>query len=436
MTTIYKFKAAFTLNGSAKAPSPAPTCTVVDTSDNLLVNAQPVTTLTNLVGVCLYSYSGADGLDLIGKFVTTDAAVDCMTLYSYTADVITTNVNATISSRSSHSVADIWNALTSGLTTISSIGKLLVDNITASILAVKTKTDNLPTDPADQSAVEAAITAATSPLATSANLATVDTVVDAIKLKTDLIPTDPADQSLVEAAITAATSPLATSVNLAIVDTVVDAIKLKTDLIPTDPADQSAVEAAITAATSPLASALSLGAVDANVSAIKAKTDALPLDPADQSAIEAAIIAATAALATSVDLAVVDTVVDAIKLKTDLIPSDPADQSAVEAAITAAAAAIRGADNDTLKTLSDQIDTIDTNGAGSVLTTITVNDGINPIDGVDVWISTDSAGTNVVARGSTGALGTVAFWLDAGTYYAWKQLAGYDFTNPQSFTVS
>lgn len=260
MTTIYKFKAAFTLNGSAKAPSPAPTCTVVDTSDNLLVNAQPVTTLTNLVGVCLYSYSGADGLDLIGKFVTTDAAVDCMTLYSYTADVITTNVNATISSRSSHSVADIWNALTSGLTTISSIGKLLVDNITASILAVKTKTDNLPTDPADQ--------------------------------------------------------------------------------------------------------------------------------------------------------------------------------SAVEAAITAAAAAIRGADNDTLKTLSDQIDTIDTNGAGSISTTITVNDGINPIDGVDVWISTDSAGTNVVARGSTGALGTVTFWLDAGTYYAWKQLAGYDFTNPQSFTVS
>jgi hypothetical protein len=76
------------------------------------------------------------------------------------------------------------------------------------------------------------------------------------------------------------------------------------------------------------------------------------------------------------------------------------------------------------------------NGSGSTSTTVTVNDGVNPIDGVDVWISTDSAGTNVVARGSTGALGTVVFMLDAGTYYAWKQLAGYDFTNPQSFTVS
>lgn len=46
-----------------------------------------------------------------------------------------------------------------------------------------------PTDPADQSAVEAAITAATSPLATAANLATVagylDTEVAAIKAKTD-----------------------------------------------------------------------------------------------------------------------------------------------------------------------------------------------------------------------------------------------------------
>lgn len=76
------------------------------------------------------------------------------------------------------------------------------------------------------------------------------------------------------------------------------------------------------------------------------------------------------------------------------------------------------------------------NGSGSTSTTVTVDDGVNPIDGVDVWISTDSAGTNVVARGSTGALGTVVFMLDAGTYYAWKQLAGYDFTNPQSFTVS
>lgn len=43
------------------------------------------------------------------------------------------------------------------------------------IPAIKDKTDNLPSDPADQSAVEAAITAAASPLATSVELAAVQT---------------------------------------------------------------------------------------------------------------------------------------------------------------------------------------------------------------------------------------------------------------------
>lgn len=42
--------------------------------------------------------------------------------------------------------------------------------------AIKAKTDNLPTDPADQSAVEAAITAATSPLATAASIAALNDI--------------------------------------------------------------------------------------------------------------------------------------------------------------------------------------------------------------------------------------------------------------------
>lgn len=82
------------------------------------------------------------------------------------------------------------------------------------------------------------------------------------------------------------------------------------------------------------------------------------------------------------------------------------------------------------------IDDLDTLGAGSISWTITVDDGSNPLDGVDVWITTDASGNNLVARGLTNALGQVTFMLDAGTYYAWKQLAGYTFTNPQSFEVS
>jgi hypothetical protein len=77
-----------------------------------------------------------------------------------------------------------------------------------------------------------------------------------------------------------------------------------------------------------------------------------------------------------------------------------------------------------------------TAGSGAVTWAVTVNDGTSPLDGVEVWVTTDSAGSNVVASGSTDALGLVTFYLDAGTYYFWKQLSGYNFTNPESGVVA
>lgn len=79
---------------------------------------------------------------------------------------------------------------------------------------------------------------------------------------------------------------------------------------------------------------------------------------------------------------------------------------------------------------------VQTLGAGSVSTPITINDGVNPLDGVDVWATTDISGSNVVARGSTDALGLVTFMLDPGTYYIWKTLARYSFTNPSTLVVT
>lgn len=84
--------------------------------------------------------------------------------------------------------------------------KTVVDTISTSagaslgsnVSAIKTKTDNLPTDPADASDVAAAITAATSPLATSLALTTVGSNVTSIKAKTDNLPSDPADESTLE----------------------------------------------------------------------------------------------------------------------------------------------------------------------------------------------------------------------------------------------
>lgn len=72
---------------------------------------------------------------------------------------------------------------------------------------------------------------------------------------------------------------------------------------------------------------------------------------------------------------------------------------------------------------------------GANAETYTVTDGVNPLDGVQVWVSTDSAGSNIVASGNTDAFGHVTFYLNNGTYYFWKQLSGYSFTNPETVTV-
>lgn len=77
-----------------------------------------------------------------------------------------------------------------------------------------------------------------------------------------------------------------------------------------------------------------------------------------------------------------------------------------------------------------------TSGSGSVSTTITITVLGNPQDGVDVWVTTDANGDDIVASGITDAFGEVTFLLDPGTYYAWKQLSGYDFTNPETLTVT
>ncbi len=55
---------------------------------------------------------------------------------------------------------------------------------------------------------------------------------------------------------------------------------------------------------------------------------------------------------------IIDTVVDAVKLKTDNLPTDPAAQSVLLLALSGIQTAIQGADSDTLKTISDQIDAI------------------------------------------------------------------------------
>ncbi len=157
------------------------------------------------------------------------------------------------------------------------------------------------------------------------------------------------------------------------------------------------------------------------------------------------------------------------------VTTDSASRTASKADVSALAQT--GADGDTLETLSDQIDGITPSdpaatadavwdelssehviagsfgkfldaavssvsgsaGAGSQSETLTIKDNSgNPISGAEVWVSTDEAGTNVVAGTlNTDDFGQVTFLLDPGTYYLWADDAGHRFSpNPQQIVVS
>jgi len=107
---------------------------------------------------------------------------------------------------------------------------------------------------------------------------------------------------------------------------------------------------------------------------------------------------------------------------------------ALEASLTAMKGA--GWTTETLKAIKDALDA--EVGSGALSCTWTQKDSDeNPMDNVQVWITTDIAGTNVIAGTLiTNASGQVTFMLDAGTYYVWREKAGKNFTNPQTWEVS
>lgn len=257
-------------------------------------------------------------------------------------------------------------------------------------------------------------------------------------------------------------SSLATASDLAVVDGVVDAIKLKTDQLTFTVSNQvdsnalsggsggddaATIYSYFTASNredqfksdvSGLATSSDLATVDSNVDSIKAVTEQMVFTVSGQ--IDANAVtggggddAATiysyftasnredqfksdvSGLATQSSVNTVDSNVDAIKAKTDELSFTIANQ--VDAnAVTGGGTPI---------------------GAGAIAHTVTVNVGGNPADGVEVWVSTDSAGNNVVAGTLvTDAFGNATFMLEAGSYYLWAQRSGTNFTNPTSFSVS
>lgn len=296
------------------------------------------------VGSAMTLEDGAITAAKIASNAITDAKVASdVTIASVTGSVgsvtdgvtVATNNDKSGYSLSSGGIQAIWDALTSALTTVGSIGKRIADNLDAKVSeagggggitileaqqaaedalaaygaaievtsnSIKSKTDNLPSSPAatgDAMTLAAgAITAAViatgaidadaiatdavaelqSGLATSSELTTVGNGVTAIKTKTDNLPI----------------SPAATGDAMTLVDGAITAAKIAADAIT---AAKIAADVT-TEIQSGLATSSALSTVDGIVSAIKAKTDNLPADPADQSAVEAAISAATSGLST------------------------------------------------------------------------------------------------------------------------------------------
>ena len=216
-------------------------------------------------------------------------------------------------------------------------------------------------------------------------------------------------------------SSLATASNLAIVDGVVDAIKLKTDQLTFTVSNQ----------------------VDSNALTGGGGDDAATIySYFTASNREDQFKSDVSGLATSSDLATVDSNVDSIKAITDQMVFTVSGQIDANA--------LTGGGGDDAATIysyftasnrEDQfkadVSSINQVGSGAISHEITVNVGGSPSDGVEVWVSTDASGNNVVAGTLvTDAFGKATFMLDAGSYYLWAQKAGTNFTNPTTFSVS
>lgn len=188
-----------------------------------------------------------------------------------------------------------------------------------------------------------------------------------------------------------------------------------------------------------------LSAADVNAECDQALVDYDPPTRAELTTDKDSIITEVNANETKID--VIDTVVDSILVDTGTdIPASLTTidnnvdtiNGRIDQILSTTESDIRGTDSDSLKTLSDQIDDVTTLGPGAITWTYTVTDSGTglPMGDVNVWVTTDEAGSNVIASGTTNQNGVVTFYLDAGTVYIWCQKSGYNFTNPDTEVVS
>lgn len=125
MTTVYSFKAGYTRNGIAGAPSGTPTISIVDSANNIyLSTGTPTIPLTNLPGAYVYLYSGTDGLDLLALFHTSDATMDAQDLFGIPTINLPLSLWAFTGTRSLNGIQN-WNLIGNISGTLSTVINLV-----------------------------------------------------------------------------------------------------------------------------------------------------------------------------------------------------------------------------------------------------------------------------------------------------------------------
>jgi hypothetical protein len=332
-----------------------------------------------------------------------------------------------------------------GHTTAGTVGKAVADAAAIAPPAAATIASAVRTELATElGRVDAAVT---SRLASASYTAPANSDVAAIKAKTDNLPSDPADESLLEAAITAAVPSVPTA--LAIADAVLDEAtsehqtagtvgKALTDAggsgtpptvaqiraeMDSNSTKLANLDAAVTSRlassgyTAPPSAASNASAVRTELSTELGRVDA---------AVSSRLASASYAAPDNAGIA-------AVKAKTDNLPSDPADESLLEAAIASVTATVDF--TEVLEAIAG-IEVGASNDGRVPWSYVLTSATDEPIEDAAVWVTNDEAGHCVLAAGSTDENGSVTLLLRPGTVYVWARKHGWVFDNPDEEVVA
>lgn len=374
--------------------------------------------------------------------------------------------NATALGAINAEVDTALNTAIPGSPTADSINERIVNMEGTAIPAIKTVVDTIQADTDLLDDAAGGIADIHTDIGTAlTNIAAVKTVVDTIQADTDLLDDVSGGLSDIHSDVASARSEISA------VKIVVDTIQADTDLlddaiggladIHTDVAAVKTVVDTIQADTDLLDDAIGgladihadIASMQLNVTDILADTNELQLEFVDGGRLDLlidGILADTGELQTDwVNGGRLDLLIDQILADTNELQLDWTNGGRLDLLLDQTLADTNELQTDNVDggrtdLLIDSIITkvdhlaIATLGIGAINWAYTLTDNVTalPITNAEVWVTTDSAGLNIVAHGFTNASGVVTFFLDAGTNYFWRQHGSYTFTNPDTEIVS